>query len=101
MSKAEWGLKRLCHACGALYYDMKKSPPVCPKCSTAFDPEALLKSRRRITPDETAKKKVAETPEEIEEVEVEEGVEVEADDAIPADDDDEAVELDVDAADEK
>ena len=28
------------------YYDMKKKPPVCPKCKTAFDPENLLRARR-------------------------------------------------------
>lgn len=101
MSKAEWGLKRLCPGCGALYYDMKKNPPTCPKCSVAFDPEALLKSRRRIAVDE-AKKKVAEPVEEVEDIEVEEDAEaVEADPAIEADDDDEAVELDVEAEDDK
>ena len=28
------------------YYDMKKKPPVCPKCKTPFDPENLLRARR-------------------------------------------------------
>ena len=46
MSKAEWGMKRLCPGCGMRYYDMKKTPPVCPKCKTAFDPENLLRARR-------------------------------------------------------
>lgn len=46
MSKAEWGMKRICPSCGMRYYDMKKHPPVCPKCKTAFDPENLLKARR-------------------------------------------------------
>jgi uncharacterized protein (TIGR02300 family) len=101
MSKPEWGVKRLCPSCSALYYDMKKNPPVCPKCSTAFDPEALLKSRRRVSPDEAAKKKAAAAVEEVEEVEVEE--EVEADDAavVADDEDDEDVELDVEVEDDK
>ena len=46
MAKAEWGLKRICPGCGTRYYDMKKNPPVCPKCGTVFDPESLLRSRR-------------------------------------------------------
>lgn len=47
MSKTEWGLKRICPSCGTRYYDMKKNPPVCPNCKASFDPEALLRARRR------------------------------------------------------
>ena len=46
MAKAEWGLKRSCQSCGAKFYDMQRSPIVCPKCGATFDPESLLKSRR-------------------------------------------------------
>ncbi|MFQ5954516.1 MAG: TIGR02300 family protein [Kiloniellales bacterium] len=46
MTKPEWGRKRICHACGAVFYDMRRDPIVCPKCDTEFDPEAILKSRR-------------------------------------------------------
>lgn len=46
MSKAEWGTKRVCPNCGKLYYDMKKNPPVCPACKTAFDAENLMRARR-------------------------------------------------------
>ena len=46
MAKAEWGIKRACPNCGARYYDMKKKTPVCPSCGTAYDPEAVMKSRR-------------------------------------------------------
>ena len=51
MSKAEWGLKRICPSCGTRYYDMKKNPPVCPSCKTPFDPENLLRARRGRTAD--------------------------------------------------
>jgi len=44
--KAEWGIKRICPNCGTRYYDFRKEPPTCPACGTAYDPEALLKSRR-------------------------------------------------------
>ena len=46
MSKAEWGMKRICPSCGKRYYDMKKVPPACPGCKTPFDPENLLRARR-------------------------------------------------------
>ena len=46
MAKPEWGTKRICPSCGARYYDLMRDPIVCPKCNTAFDPEALLRVRR-------------------------------------------------------
>jgi len=46
VSKAEWGMKRICPSCNARYYDMKKNPPVCPTCKTVFDPENLLRAKR-------------------------------------------------------
>ncbi len=47
MSKPEWGTKRTCQSCGAHFYDLRKDPIVCPKCGATYDPEAILKSRRR------------------------------------------------------
>jgi uncharacterized protein (TIGR02300 family) len=46
LAKPEWGTKRICPSCGARYYDLLREPIVCPKCSTPFDPEALLRARR-------------------------------------------------------
>src|SRR5579864_918821 len=46
LAKPEWGTKRICPSCGARYYDLMRDPIVCPKCSTPFDPEALLRARR-------------------------------------------------------
>ena len=34
MAKPELGLKRICVACGAKFYDLMKTPAVCPKCAT-------------------------------------------------------------------
>ena len=42
MVKAELGTKRICPSCGSKFYDLMRSPVVCPKCSTPFDPEAFL-----------------------------------------------------------
>ena len=46
MAKPEWGTKRICPSCGSRYYDLLREPVICPKCSTPYDPEAFLKSRR-------------------------------------------------------
>ena len=62
MAKPEWGTKRICQACGAKFYDLRRSPIVCPACGVEFDPEALLRSRRSRAPgakDEDAKKAAA------------------------------------------
>ncbi len=37
MAKPELGIKRLCASCGAKFYDLSKSPIVCPKCSTVYE----------------------------------------------------------------
>ncbi|MDE0810635.1 MAG: TIGR02300 family protein [Alphaproteobacteria bacterium] len=50
MAKSEWGIKRVCQSCATLFYDFAKSPIVCPSCGAAFDPEAVLKSRRNRVP---------------------------------------------------
>ncbi len=34
MAKPELGLKRVCVACGAKFYDLAKTPAMCPKCGT-------------------------------------------------------------------
>lgn len=47
MVKADLGTKRVCPSCGARFYDLSKRPIECPKCSFAFEPEALYKQRRR------------------------------------------------------
>ena len=70
MVKPEWGTKRVCPNCGARYYDLHRDPITCPKCNAAFDPEALLKTRRT---------RVAAVPvEEVIETVVEDDVEADA-----------------------
>jgi uncharacterized protein (TIGR02300 family) len=84
MVKPEWGVKRICHSCGAPFYDLRHDPIVCPKCGSEYDPEAILKSRRTRAPavvekvaapvilDEEAGTETAVEVEEAEEVEEEE-----------------------------
>lgn len=82
MVNPDWGIKRTCHSCGAKYYDFKKKTPACPSCGTAFDPEALLKSRRRAMPEEKIKAKVVPEEVEIETPEVEDEAEGGSDDTV-------------------
>lgn len=37
MAKPELGIKRLCASCSAKFYDLHKTPIVCPKCSTVYE----------------------------------------------------------------
>lgn len=46
MVKADLGTKRVCPSCGTRFYDLSKRPITCPKCGSAFEPEALFKQRR-------------------------------------------------------
>jgi len=74
MAKPELGTKRVCVACGTRFYDLTKSPAVCPKCGTE-QPVELPRPRRtggKVVEDKRPKKPVP-APEEAD-VEVE-GVE--------------------------
>ena len=48
MAKPEWGRKRTCHVCGKKFYDLNKSPIICPCCpgGVEFDPDIYLKTRK-------------------------------------------------------
>ena len=46
MAHAILGRKQRCTSCGIKFYDLNKTPAVCPACGTEFDPEVLLKSRK-------------------------------------------------------
>ena len=83
MTKPEWGTKRTCQSCGAHFYDLRKDPIVCPKCGATYDPEAILKSRRRAPEKVVPVKPVKEPelPDPETDVETEEGAE-ESDDVI-------------------
>jgi uncharacterized protein (TIGR02300 family) len=38
VAKPDLGTKRLCAGCGAKFYDLNRTPIVCPKCETVFTP---------------------------------------------------------------
>ena len=46
MAKTEWGTKRQCSSCGSRFYDLCRTPIVCPKCGAAYEGEVTFKSRR-------------------------------------------------------
>ena len=75
MAKPEWGIKRTCQSCGARFYDLMKSPIVCPKCGTEYDPEAVLKSRRARSGRVADANKIKPTEAEDAQFEEEDGVE--------------------------
>src|SRR5215510_13179163 len=83
VTKPEWGTKRTCQSCAAHFYDLRKDPIVCPKCGATYDPEAILKSRRRAPEKVVPVKQVKEPelPDPETDVETEEGAE-ESDDVI-------------------
>ena len=50
MAKPDLGTKRLCGSCGAKFYDLNKSPIVCPKCETVFVPVVVAPRTRPDAP---------------------------------------------------
>jgi uncharacterized protein (TIGR02300 family) len=95
MSKPARGTKRVCQSCGARFYDLSRSPIVCPVCQTVYQvtPPASRRAERapapepRPKPAEELETVAADAPETISLEEVDEG----ADDV--ADDDEEIVDL--------
>jgi uncharacterized protein (TIGR02300 family) len=47
VAKAELGMKLTCESCGARFYDLNKTPGVCPKCGTANARPVIFKASRR------------------------------------------------------
>ncbi len=46
MANPELGAKQICPNDQTKFYDLGRRPAVCPKCRTSFDPEEALRSRR-------------------------------------------------------
>ncbi len=46
MAKPEWGKKRTCQSCGAVFYDLKRKTISCPKCGAAYDQDTPVKGKR-------------------------------------------------------
>ena len=50
VTKAELGTKRICPNCGAKYYDLNRSPIICPRCGTQFELTAVTARARAQAP---------------------------------------------------
>jgi uncharacterized protein (TIGR02300 family) len=77
VAKPEWGVKRTCQSCSARFYDLARSPILCPKCGAVVEPEVTFKSRRQSAPAAEPKvvpvvrdKKVIDLEDAVEDIEV-------------------------------
>jgi uncharacterized protein (TIGR02300 family) len=63
MAKPELGTKRICVACNTKFYDLTKTPAVCPKCSTE-QPAEQPRMRRAggNVPEDKRRAKIAPVP---------------------------------------
>ena len=96
MAKPELGMKRTCVACGAKFYDLGKTPAVCPKCGTEQPAEQPRTRRAPLPVEEKVKKRAAPVDPDADEVEIED---VDADesleDAVELDDAEDDIEVEV------
>ncbi len=82
MVKPELGSKRICVACGAKFYDLRRTPVICPKCGTEQPAEQPKLRRGGGAADDKAKLKRAAVVEPVlEDADLEVAVE-DADDAV-------------------
>ena len=64
MARPELGTKRQCQNCGAKFYDLLRSPIVCPKCATVF--QAAQPKDNRSGPAQTEDETEVKAPQEAE-----------------------------------
>lgn len=95
MPKDEWGVKRLCGACGARFYDLGRDPVDCPKCGETYVPIAAISGKAKVVKESARAKAAVKNDVEDDEVVVEDVAEADdaeddivADAALPDDDDD-------------
>jgi uncharacterized protein (TIGR02300 family) len=102
MAKPDLGLKRVCVACGAKFYDLARTPAICPKCGTEQPNEQPKLKRAPLPVDDRVKKRAA-----VPEADAEEGVEIEVEgdeaieDAEELEDGDEAIEGEIEVETER
>ncbi len=89
MAKPEWGIKRTCQVCGKKYYDLNKSPIICP-CPEAveFDPNHYLRTRKgKSVPLKASTKNDNDLTDDIEDIENIDDIEIDSDEEVVSDDD--------------
>ncbi len=88
MAKPELGAKRQCQSCGVKFFDLNKSPILCPKCGAVFHAAPLTRATRVAETEEEAEvdketletvslDEVAADESKIETVDIDEDVEIE------------------------
>ena len=92
MAKPEWGQKRTCQSCGCRFYDLTRTPIVCPKCGATVEPDLPFKVRRGSA---AAVEKVAPVA-----VVAPVVADIDADDLVVAEDDEEVIEGGAESADD-
>lgn len=91
MTNAKLGEKRECASCGAKFYDLGKTPPVCPKCGTVYQPPKEISKGRKVAapkaPPKPAKKLAKKSPllEGAEDIDLEGFGVIEVDDEVAGD----------------
>ena len=103
MAKPELGTKRECPECAVKYYDLGRSPCVCPKCSASFEPDVAPPARAPKAEKPKVDEKTDATPkvEKVEVVSLDELGAEEQDGEENMEDSDEAVLADIDIPDEE
>ena len=96
MVKPEWGVKRTCNSCGAKFYDLRRDSIICPKCDATVDPVATARSQRTKAPVAVAKE--APPPPKAKTEDVDDGLEVAAEDVLDIVEDEDEDEDEDDAA---
>ncbi len=99
MIKPELGEKHTCVSCGARFFDLNKTPAVCPKCATEQPAEQPRLKRAAPLPDEVKKvvKPVVADPDEVDvEVADDEADEDILEDAEDLDDEADVIDADLD-----
>ena len=88
MAKPEWGIKRICSSCNTKFYDMNKSPIICPSCGAEFDPNDYLKSRKgKSVSTKASVEDNNDLTKDIENIDDIDDIEVDADSEVVSDDD--------------
>lgn len=100
MAKPEWGVKRLCTGCAVRFYDLTKTPAVCPSCGVEAPAEGATKAKKsRAAEPKAAEKKplVAEPAEDAKVAVIDDGddVEIASDVEVEVEDDDDNEAFDV------
>lgn len=91
-ARAARGTKRTCTSCGERFYDLDRTPIVCPECNFAHDPSAFVRIMPVLPVPEEKPKAAPEKSEDDDDLEIEDvELDDDDDDLLPDDDDDDDI----------